>query len=1402
MLRQLAADDETPLRVIVIVHPSGEDPIGRLVRDRVADPVSARARYVQDKQQALSQALMPLAPMLREAEKRGTLVEQRELWLVDAIGLTAAPSLIRDLAASPVVAEIRLDHYQAYITPPRLGPADGISADARSTTPGGVDTAVEVSVVPTLPWGVGRIRAPEVWANLGITGTGAVVAIIDTGVDWLHPDLAGEYRGNLGKGRFDHSASWYDAVNGGIYPYDDYGHGSHVAGIAVGASVGVAPGARWIGVKVLDTDGYGYDSWILSGLQWLLAPGGDPGLAPDVVNGSWGNTNGYTTVFLAAIDALKAAGIFPVFAAGNAGPTSGSVSSPASNLGVFAVGASDVDEDIAAFSSRGPSPWGEIKPVVVAPGVGVWSAIPGGVYGEKNGTSMATPHVAGLAALMRAVSPTVSIRTMAFLITETAQPLTGTVPNYVSGWGRIDAYAALTALTHPAIVSGTVRGDQGELVAGARIMMQPDVVPPGGILPFVATSDAQGHYFFALQPGVYTLTVTAFGYFTMTLPRIEVAPATVSQVDVVLTAMPKGTLQGRISAGATGLPPSTTVAIRPLNTPVTTMPDIAGNYALVLPGGTYTVEVRALGYRVVTASLTIVPGQTVVRNFALATVPTLLLVDEGAWYYGSEISYWREALDGLSYPYDEVRIKTPGPDTPVSNTLRGYDIVLWSSPSGSPGLVGAGGALSDYLSGGGRLMLSGQDVAYFDGGGLSFWGYLESYLTDQMSTVFITEDDARPVVMGRGPFEGQTVSLEGGSGADNQVAPDVVKVADTERASPVWLYADGQTAGVGADICVPHRSLFFGFGYEAISDVDQQREVLQRSIDWLMTEPLTRGLTLDNVTDPVLIARPGAWVSHVVRVHHIGSAGVTETVSLAVQGDDWPAVVVPEEMELPPCASALVTVTVALPVDAGINAADVLTLEVKSTQAQVPMTISVTTKTPAPVLLVDDDRWYPVQDLYTEAMSAAHIPFDVWDTRSGLGGTPTAYSPLTATLTMYPVIVWFTGYDWYAPIVPEEAQRLLAYLDQGGRLLLSSQDFVYHHEDEPLTHRLGILFADWSEKAIEAMGVAGHPAGGAWGPSHLVFPFPNWSHIVEPAPDATPVARGQIGQPLGIAVGRPVPGASQTLFYALPLEALPLEPRAQALANGVGWLSPLGGTDWDVSSRAGPGGVTATFSLQLRNSWREALKVGVRHQVPDGFEVVSKSVPPGLAYDPTSRQLTWGDTVPSNALVELKWEAVWLGTVGQGMQPTVTLSLPDWGLSFVREAPFYGGRPDLGTSYWSSQSDTSVPVGEAVSLTFRLRNSSAVSLVNGSLSFWLMDGVTPISVTAPLTGGVRLEGQSVSLAPYEQLTITVPIRAWTVETPVRLDAQFSDGGDHRWERSLWLTAEPRRLYLPVIHRSR
>jgi len=1377
-------DDDAPLRIIAVLRMLSEDPAVRLSLDPAIDRALFRARYVQAKRARLTQARVALSPLLSEAAQRGLVVAERELWLVDALGMTVHPELLRDLMASPAVAEIHLDHYRRYVD----GTAD-FSAGQQSS----------VMADPGRPWGLDEIHAPEVWHTLAVSGTGAVVAVMDTGVDWQHQDLFDGYRGNLGKEVFLHAGSWYDAVNGGIYPYDDHGHGTHVAGTAAGDSTGVAPGAGWIGVKVLNSDGYGYDSWILSGFQWLLAPGGDPGLAPDVVNCSWSSSAGGSTVFLDAIDALKAAGILPVFAAGNAGPEPGSVGSPGSNPGVFAVGASDSDGDVPAFSGRGPSYWDEIRPVVAAPGVNVISALPGGIYGAKSGTSMASPHVAGLGALMRGVSPTVSVAVMARIITETACPLTTTVPNYDSGWGQIDAFAALVVLTDPALVTGTVADTQGRGLAGATVTAWSDTVVPGETPGTEVRADAGGRYTLVLRSGRYTVQAQAFGYQPQTVSRVDAVADVPVQLDYALVKLPTGDVRGQVSVVGRTSPPTTSITIRALGTPVeTTVAE--GAYLLTLPSGVTTLEVRGSGYRVITGTVDIVPGEVRVRDFVLEPAPRLLLVDEGAWYYGSQIAYWTEALDSLRYAYDQVRIKAPESDTPVSATLALYDVVLWSSPTGSPGLVGAGSALTDYLDYGGRLLVSGQDVAYLDGGGLAFWGQLEPYLLDQMSVGYVADRGELPHVIGAGPFEGMTVSLEGGTGADNQSTPDVVAVRDVSLASSVWHYGDGSSAGAAADICVPYRSLFFAFGLEGISDAAGRQGVLQRSIDWLTAELPTTGLTIAAVTQSQLVGTPGERVAHVVKIRHIGALGLEETVTVAAAGANWPIQVSPAEFQLQPCTSASVTVTVTIPPEAGINAADVVTLTVGSDLSATPVTLPLTTKTPAPVLLVDDDRWYPVEDLYIEALTLAGIPFDLWDTRSGVGGTPQVNSPNEESLGQYPIVLWFTGYDWYAPIEPVEVDRLLAYLDQGGRLLLSSQDFAYHHEDSLLADRLGILLVEWTDKVTGASGVTEHPAGGSWGPVSLDYPFPNWSHTVEPVPEATPVLRGQLGQPAGIATGSPGDTAGQTLFYAVPLESLPLEARSEALSNAIGWLSPLGGSQWTVSPTVCAPGDPVTFTLVLHNSERSAITAAIVHRVLADFSVTPGQLPSELEYDPISRALKWSGSVAPDVPTTVTWHAVWMGVSSPTSSPTVTLTLPAWRLSFSKTAPFYGVGPDLTSSDWLLTGTEAVRTRVPVSLTFAIRNESATAADNVALSLWMMQGISPITISASLTHGLALASWSGVLAPCETQTTTVQVQGQAWELPLRVDALLTTGTGHRWEDSLWLAFDPWQSYLPIVTR--
>ncbi len=641
-------------------------------------------------------------------------------------------------------------------------------------------------------WNIARVRAPEVWATLGVTGTGAVVAGMDTGADWLHPALQANYRGYNPHGPASHRGNWYDPVTGSLYPVDDHGHGTHTLGTAVGGEgIGVAPGARWIAVKVLNRDGYGYDSWIHAGFQWLLAPAGDPALAPDVVNCSWGDANGFSTEFQPDLRALRAAGVFVVFANGNSGPGPGTVISPASLPEAFAVGATDAEDRVAYFSSRGPSPWGEVRPHVVAPGVGVRSALPGGIYGTMSGTSMATPHVAGLAALLRAVSPTVDITRTAFLITSTAVPLSTTLPNNDSGWGRIDGFAAVAALMSAGVVQGTVtRSGDGAPIPGATVSATFHGDGGGGL----ATTDASGRYTLPLAPGPYDLTARAFGYAPSTRYGVIVTAGATVTADFALTALPTGTLRVALADGATGAPVTATVSV--LDTPLTATASLA---TFALPEGSYIVRARAVGYRVVTATASVAAGETTALTLTLPPAPSILLVDSGAWYYGSQIAYYRQALDDLALAYDEWTVRQIPDDTPTADLLAPYDVVVWSAPYDSPGLIGAQNAITTYLSAGGRLLLSGQDVGFLDAGMPYYWKYLKARLVEDSSNLWTVEG------LPDGPFAGLTITIAGPGGADNQAYPDVVAPADPDAAAPVLAYAACEGAR-GESECLPGQA--------------------------------------------------------------------------------------------------------------------------------------------------------------------------------------------------------------------------------------------------------------------------------------------------------------------------------------------------------------------------------------------------------------------------------------------------------------------------------------------------------------------------------------------------------------------------------------------------------------------
>ncbi|MCW1928131.1 S8 family peptidase [Bhargavaea beijingensis] len=409
--------------------------------------LAARSAVVSELKATAQSSQAEVKQYLVQLEKSGKAENIRPYHIVNGMAVTSTKEVAEKIAGFSEVEKILPDEQrQLSVTK---------TPEAKSPK----------SKVANVEWNVERVKAPEAW-NLGIDGTGTVVASIDTGVQWDHPALKEKYRGyNAASGDVNHDFNWFDATAGNTTPYDDQGHGTHVTGTMVGAEpngsnqVGVAPGAKWIAVKAFTAAG-GTDSDLLAAAQWILAPTDSEGnarvdMAPDVVNNSWGGGPGLDEWYREVVQNWRAAQIFPEFSAGNTtlfnpgGP--GSVAAPANYPESFATGATDINNKVAGFSLRGPSPYDEIKPDITAPGVNIRSTVPGNGYeGGWNGTSMSGPAVSAVAAMLRQVDADITVDDMEQILIDTAVPLTDsqypTVPNHAYGHGLVDAMAAVSSL--------------------------------------------------------------------------------------------------------------------------------------------------------------------------------------------------------------------------------------------------------------------------------------------------------------------------------------------------------------------------------------------------------------------------------------------------------------------------------------------------------------------------------------------------------------------------------------------------------------------------------------------------------------------------------------------------------------------------------------------------------------------------------------------------------------------------------------------------------------------------------------------------------------------------------------------------------------------------------------------
>lgn len=383
-----------------------------------------REKIIRALKQKNSQILQEITPFLKKKHVK----DMEALWIINGLYATVDLNLIPQLRAHPYIQEVKRD----------------ITLKESKLLDVNVKNILSKNTLDILT-NIEKVGEKQLWEK-GIKGKNVVVASMDTGVSSDVSNLASKWRG--GKN------SWYDPYYEHTLPVDLLGHGTNVMNIIVGGNgennmIGIAPGAKWIAVKIFNDKHQAYLSAIHKGFQWLLDPDSDPNTddAPDIINNSWGfvtSPSEYIDEFRYDIQILKLSGIIVVCSAGNNGPNSSSSQSPANYPETLSVGSILKHNLIAPFSSRGPSACdGKIYPDIVAPCIS--GELINSCKAKKSnnlipylGTSFAAPCVTGAIALLIEAFPDVNIDELEHSIKDTAIDLGLLGPDNQYGYGLMD----------------------------------------------------------------------------------------------------------------------------------------------------------------------------------------------------------------------------------------------------------------------------------------------------------------------------------------------------------------------------------------------------------------------------------------------------------------------------------------------------------------------------------------------------------------------------------------------------------------------------------------------------------------------------------------------------------------------------------------------------------------------------------------------------------------------------------------------------------------------------------------------------------------------------------------------------------------------------------------------------
>ncbi len=710
------------------------------------------------------------------------------------------------------------------------------------------DATVQALLAASVP----LIQAPAVWNQtdaLGrnMTGEGSLIANIDTGVDYTHPDFGGTLnrsndRATFLAGTHPTFAGGWDFVNDDNDPWDDHFHGTHVAGIigANGTLKGVAPGSRQLALKVLSSSGYGSDSNIIAALEFATDPDQNP-LTDDAADASSLSLGGWAAwpddVQALAADASTLLGTVCIIAAGNNGSQLNTIISPGISRESITVGSSTKSDSMSGFSSRGPTPALDMKPDLTAPGSSINSTRHGstGGYRYASGTSMATPHVSGAVALIKQAHPNWTVDEVRSALVNTGVDLGRGV--FEQGGGRLDALAAVnTELT--ATPYKLPFGRLSRLAPSTNMTLAVTNVAAGTLTLNFSASDV-----FGLAPNYsFVNNNTDLDYVTVSPANATLSPGQSATLTVTVT--PAG--------GAA-----------------------AGHYwgTVVADAGSTVIRVP-LAYAV-RAAVLLVDDDSSDRGTASAVFGNYAA-------FPSSSNNISEALDRAGVEHDiftAVHYATDGPD---ELSLKNYDLVVWNTgydydyntsfhrhfTLSARDQV----ALAAYLDVGGQVWLLGESIAWDIYGHANTSVPAADFLNAYMGVAFVEHDLNTP-----DPTNGSAGTFM--AGASYATAPDWINEENNgDFASNLTPASHGFTileGGPTNDIYnksypttslavavnnSTYKAVFWGFEFSWLSNATAFDDAVARTLGFLdlgQSPALpTNDLTVEVLLDP----RPLDWL--------------------------------------------------------------------------------------------------------------------------------------------------------------------------------------------------------------------------------------------------------------------------------------------------------------------------------------------------------------------------------------------------------------------------------------------------------------------------------------------------------------------------------------------------------------